>query len=80
MSRDTFTAGYMTQGPLLTKKLVEAGENRLNAFSFYMADAGFGSNSYSFIDFNGFVIKNIKGGALQEPFIEWIQMEPAFFW
>jgi hypothetical protein len=61
MSRATQTPGY-TRGPLFTDELVKNGVMRNNAFAFYLADVS-GSNSYSFIDFDGFVVNNLKGGA-----------------
>jgi hypothetical protein len=39
-----------------------------------------GSNSYSFIDFNGFVVNNLKGGKAQEDNIAWLTMDDSFFW
>lgn len=78
MSRATQTPGY-TRGPLFTDELVKNGVMRNNAFAFYLADVS-GSNSYSFIDFDGFVVNNLKGGASQENSIAWLTMEDSFFW
>jgi hypothetical protein len=52
---------------------------QFNAFSFYLADVE-GSNSYSFIDFNGFVVNNMKGGRDSENQIAWLYMDDSFFW
>jgi len=51
-----------------------------NAYAFYLADVS-GSNSYSFIDFNGYVLNNLKGGEAYDDSIAWIPMESgSFFW
>jgi hypothetical protein len=61
MSRAVMTSGY-ERGPLFTEELVKNGGMQYNAYAFYLADAGIGSNTNSFIDFNGYVLDNLKGG------------------
>lgn len=78
MSRATTSREY-ERGPLFTEEMVKNGVMTYNAFAFYLADVS-GSNSYSFIDFNGFVVNNLKGGKAQEDNIAWLTMDESFFW
>lgn len=78
MSRAVQTPEY-NRGPLFTEELVKSNTMQYNAFAFYLADVS-GSNSFSFIDFNGYVMNNLKGGKNSDGQIAWLTMDKSFFW